>query len=71
MPYRGRNAFVAECKIWNGPQKLTDAIDQLLKYLTWRDTKGALILFIRDSAATNVIASAGKVLREHSAFRLE
>ena len=71
LPYQGRNAFVAECKIWNGPQKLADAVDQLLRYLTWRDTKGALILFIRNRAATDVITRAGKVLREHHAFRLE
>jgi hypothetical protein len=33
------NAFVAECKIWDGPAKFADAIDQLLGYLTWRDTR--------------------------------
>ncbi len=28
----GKNIFIAECKYWAGPQKLTDAIDQLLGY---------------------------------------
>jgi hypothetical protein len=40
-----RSAFVGECKVWQGPQSLQEAIDQLLGYLTWRDCKAALILF--------------------------
>jgi hypothetical protein len=38
-----RNVFIGECKIWKGPKELLKAIDQLLSYLTWRDTKAALI----------------------------
>jgi hypothetical protein len=40
-----KNIFVAECKVWGGDKILTAAIDQLLGYLTWRDTKSALIIF--------------------------
>ncbi|MBM3531301.1 MAG: hypothetical protein FJX62_24775 [Alphaproteobacteria bacterium] len=29
---RGRNIFIAECKIWRGPQSVTEALDQLLTY---------------------------------------
>jgi hypothetical protein len=42
-----RNVFVAECKFWNGRKSLLGAIDQLLGYLTWRDSKAAVICFIR------------------------
>jgi hypothetical protein len=35
----GRNIFIAECKYWGGPKKLTETIDQLLGYTSWRDTK--------------------------------
>jgi hypothetical protein len=42
-----KNIFIAECKIWGGQQQLTEAIDQLLRYLTWRDTKTSLIVFSR------------------------
>jgi hypothetical protein len=41
----GRSAFIAECKIWRGQKIFSDAIDQLLSYLTWRDCKTALIVF--------------------------
>lgn len=40
-----RAAFVGECKIWTGPTGLANALDQLLGYLTWRDSKAALIVF--------------------------
>jgi hypothetical protein len=40
-----RAAFVAECKIWRGPESLKEAASQLLGYLTWRDGKTALIFF--------------------------
>ncbi|MFV9460269.1 hypothetical protein ACNJ7E_43515 [Rhodococcus sp. NM-2] len=50
----GRNAFIAECKVWHGPKAATEAINQLLGYLVWRDSKAALIMFIKraDPAAT-------------------
>ena len=42
------NLFVAECKIWEGASAFTDAIDQLQRYVTWRDTKTALVVFNRN-----------------------
>lgn len=44
--YQSSNVFVAECKIWHGKKAFLDAIDQALGYLTWRDSKAALICFI-------------------------
>ena len=40
-----RNVFIAECKFWRGPKGFDEAIDQLLGYLTWRDSKCALLVF--------------------------
>jgi hypothetical protein len=40
-----RSAFVAECKVWGGAGEVTRAIGQLLSYLTWRDSKAALVVF--------------------------
>jgi hypothetical protein len=49
-----RNAFIAECKIWRGSKAVSHALDQLLSYLVWRDSKAALVMFIKtaDPAAT-------------------
>jgi hypothetical protein len=49
---------VAECKIWDGPAVVTAAIGQLLSYLSWSDTRGALLLFIRNANVTDVIRKA-------------
>ena len=47
ISHEGGNAFVAECKFWDGPKAFDDAIDQLLGYLTWRDSKAAIVLFVK------------------------
>lgn len=48
-----RNIFIAECKFWRGPKVFNEAVDQLLGYLAWRDTKCALLIFnkTKDSSA--------------------
>jgi hypothetical protein len=48
-----KNVFVAECKFWRGSKAFTESIDQLLGYLTWRDSKCALLVFstTKDSSA--------------------
>ena len=38
------NIFIAECKFWSGSAALNDALDQLLSYTSWRDTKTALVV---------------------------
>jgi len=67
--HEGRNAFIGECKFWHGPKKFNEAIEQLLGYTTWRDTKAAIILFIRNRNATAAIGSAGACLATHSACK--
>ena len=44
---QNRAAFVAECKMWTGENKIESALHQLDNYLTWRDIKAALIYFVR------------------------
>ena len=41
----------------------------LLRYLPWRDEKGALVIFINRKDATAVIERADEAVREHSAFK--
>jgi hypothetical protein len=44
----GKNIFIAECKFWHGEKQFIETIDQILSYLSWRDTKAAVILFNRN-----------------------
>jgi hypothetical protein len=67
--HQNRNVFIAECKFWPGPRKFDKAIDQLLGYTTWRDTKAAIILFITSKDATAAIHSAGGRLTAHAACK--
>lgn len=57
--------FIAECKKWGGERALARAIDQLLSYLVWRDTKAAIVLFVTKSNPTVEIEKASRALRTH------
>lgn len=65
----GKNIFVAECKFWTGSAGLTKALDQLLGYTTWRDTKTALLVFNRDRRMTTVLEGVDRTAREHPNFK--
>jgi hypothetical protein len=67
LRHADRNAFIGECKIWTGPADFTRAIEQLRGYLVWRDTKAALVLFIRNRDVTAVIKKARQALADHDA----
>jgi hypothetical protein len=64
-----RNVFIGECKIWHGPKTVADALDQLLRYLVWRDTKAALLLFIRGGDVTSITKKAIARVREHPNYK--
>jgi hypothetical protein len=66
LNWEGDNAFIGECKNWTGPAKFSEAIDQLLGYVTWRDTKAALILFIKKGAPTDIIGKARAEIESHA-----
>jgi hypothetical protein len=61
--------FIAECKFWTGEKGFDEAIDQLLGYLVWRDTKSALVLFVRQKNVSDVQEKAQRRLREHPRFK--
>lgn len=83
MRYEGKNVFVAECKFWGGQKQHHKTIDQLLSYLTWRDSKAAVVYFvgtreitaplkaIEETTASHPCFVADKGKREESWFRYE
>jgi hypothetical protein len=60
-----RNVFIAECKIWKGEGELLKAIDQILSYLHWRDTKTALMVFNRNKSFSDVLAKIAPAVQGH------
>lgn len=65
-----RNAFIAECKIWRGPKGVADALDQLLSYLVWRDSKAALVMFIKTADPAATIEKLHSAVEAHPSFAL-
>lgn len=61
--------FIAECKFWKGKQVFLDAISQLLSYLTWRDTKAALLLFVRDTTMTAAVDGVRDNIDIHANYK--
>ena len=67
----GRNIFIAECKFWTGQAGLTQALDQLLGYTSWRDTKAALLVFNRNRNLSTVLERIPSTVRDHPSYKSE
>jgi hypothetical protein len=64
-----RNVFIAECKFWKGPKAFGEAIDQLLSYATWRDSKTAILVFNRGTETSTVLSGIDAVAKGHANFK--
>ena len=64
-----KNVFIAECKFWHGEKGYLATIDQLLSYLTWRDTKAAVIIFNRNKGFSDVLATIQAAIKKHPNFK--
>ncbi|WP_077324758.1 hypothetical protein [Virgibacillus siamensis] len=57
LKHNSQNVFIGECKFWRGKKSLHDTISQLLSYLTWRDSKAAVIMFVKNKEFSTVLAT--------------
>jgi hypothetical protein len=64
----GRNLFIGECKFWEGVKGFVATIDQLFGYTAWRDTKLAIVMFVREKDLTSVVEKARAALESHAQF---
>lgn len=69
--YENHNAFIAELKFWKGKQLLNETIEQLFRYLTWRDSKAALVIFCNAKDFSAIIAEVKVQLESHSLIASE
>lgn len=65
MKYEKNNIFIAECKFWSGIKNFHKTIDQLLGYITWRDTKTAIIVFVNRKNISKVFTEIKNKISEH------
>jgi hypothetical protein len=63
--YEKKNVFVAECKFWRGRKAHFETIDQILRYLTWRDSKTAIVYFIDTKEISAPLAAISDSTIEH------
>lgn len=70
LRWRNRDAFIGECKFWHGEALFDAGLEQLLgRYTVWRDTRVAMLLFIRDRAdVSGVISKAQHRIRAHTRY---
>lgn len=66
--HEGKNAFVAECKFWRGVKAFHGTIDQLLGYLTWRDSKAAVVCFVDNKELNPVLEQVAAETPRHPCF---
>jgi hypothetical protein len=64
-----KNVFVAECKFWAGEKQLVVTLDQLLSYLSWRDTKAAVLVFSRNANFSAVLEKISATVPTHPCFK--
>lgn len=65
-----RAAFVAECKTWKGQKGLSQAVNQLLGYLTWRDCKAAIVVFNKHNAKfSGILETVPGVFQAHPNYK--
>ncbi len=65
IKHEGKNLFVAEFKFWAGEKLFAETIDQLLSYLTWRDTKTAIVIFNRNVGFSSVLTKVVEAAKAH------
>lgn len=68
LRHEGSNVFIGECKFWKGEKSFLATISQLLGYLTWRDSKAAVIMLVPNKDFTGVVETAKEASPKHSNF---
>ncbi len=62
----GSNLFIAELKVWHGQSQFLEAISQLFdRYLTWRDSKVAVMMFVKNKDFTQTIETVKSEISNH------
>lgn len=66
LRHENDNVFVAECLMWDGDEYFKGKIDQLLGYLTWRDSKAAVIAFVENKKIQPIVDRIVETTKAHN-----
>ncbi|WP_294267137.1 hypothetical protein [uncultured Chryseobacterium sp.] len=65
LRYDSSVVFIAECKFWTGEKGFLETISQLINYLTWRDTKASVIIFVKQKDFTTILTKVENITPKH------
>ena len=68
LRHEGKNVFIAELKFWHGKKGFLETVTQLLGYLTWRDSKAAVVMFVRNKDFISVLDTAKECISDHENY---
>lgn len=68
LRYDSSVIFIAECKFWSGEKGYLNTISQLLNYLTWRDTKASVIMFVRQQDFSSILEKVKTSTKNHENY---
>jgi hypothetical protein len=68
LRHEGSNVFIAELKFWHGEKGFLETISQLLGYLTWRDSKAAVVMFVRNKEFMPVLHTVKECISKHENY---
>ena len=68
LRHEGSNVFIAELKFWKGKKSYLETISQLLGYLTWRDSKAAVVIFVKNKDFSTVIGTVKEETPSHENY---
>lgn len=63
-----QNIFIGECKFWKGEKAFLETIDQLLGYVTYRDTKTAILLFVKNNNFSAIVEKLQDIVPKHGNY---
>lgn len=66
--HNDRNVFIGELKIWRGPKTVGATIDQMLSYMVWRDSKAAIVMFIKAADPAAIIEKLHDAVEDHPKY---
>ncbi len=64
-----RNIFIAKCKFWRGKEDFNESVDQLLSYLSWRDTKCSLLVFNKTRNSSAIREKMHEIMEARPEYR--
>lgn len=60
--------LIFECKIWGGEKLYLETIDQLTRYVTWRQNYGVVIMFCKNRDFSKILAQIPDIIQQHSQY---